>query len=263
MTPLSIRGYKERALRKIQALGLPTVKFVVLTSFITVDYICDLITQYYETFGAWAVRFDTPENTGRLLPLCGSNRGHKIDVTARKVYDYLESNPNCSCILSSAPLETERDSNFTAQKKDGILYGEIGFEKMTLRDAFTIGKVYGYCIDNTIRDYFRISENWRKTKSFFRVDNNIECTECTGDWIVWGKNCPSMTPVQIEYLRKVHNLLPDDSPLYEVSAMNDGSLIFWQELPPLKDIDYIGFNWYTKMGGWFNDSTFNVKSTGE
>lgn len=207
-------GYKARSLKALEEKGLPTL---VWSSHDHIEDACHRATEYSRLFqGRWAIRVDRPQNDGRILPLFGSNKGteftslHKHLNTSK--YDF----PDCTFVVSEAPDDTTRDSNIVCWMDGDEMLFEIGFQPMTLRDAWTKGKLYYGAVDGGVGDYLR--------------NTNLLCPHAL------------LTVIRIEYLRRIRKMtqtfVGED---FEVSVNHTGRIIFWQSIHIKDKREYIVF----------------------
>ena len=231
-------GYKTRALITLQEKGLPVLPHKHTGNAVNAVNMAHL---FMYNNGGWAIRVDAPENTGKMHPLYGSNRGdsvanhQKMTRLAVALQDYQAEHPECSFLASAAPNDADRDANIVAYMDGDIMFAEMGFEPMTLRDAWTRGKLCPVAIDGSVGDYLRNRPMRRPTYCHhFSVG---------GAYTFWEKQYPEdsmLNPFRVDYLRRIRNLIKHYPGMeFEISVMNDGQLIFWQEAHLTEDRSHL------------------------
>lgn len=222
-------GYKERALESIKRKMLPSLSFNVFTSVIDLMLI---LKQWQILFPHWAIRCDIPTNDGTLLPLFGTNLGNKIESMEEKLYQVKTTFPSVSFILSEAPDDSNRDSNIVCWLDGDVLYGEISYQPMTLRSAWVKGKLFPFQITGGPADVLR---NGNVPNLFPIGVRDIPSL----------KNDTSIETMQprLDYLRRIRNHLLEREDVtgyeYEISVMDNGRIIFWQEISLTENRDRI------------------------
>lgn len=223
-------GYKARALMSLTSKGLP----ILHTRFCATPYSAEINLMAVEKlFPFWAVCVDTPANDGSMLPLFGSNLGTLYaDMVRNLHYVYKRTNGNATFIVSEAPDDSTRDANIVCWLDGDVLYGEISYQPMTLRSAWTKGKLFPFQITGGPADVIR------------NPYHLIKHTMLDG-----GKYFPTIyNPLQhcqfrLDYLRRIRYLLLERDDTrgyeYEISVMNDGRIVFWQETRLTENRSYI------------------------
>jgi hypothetical protein len=208
-------GYKARALQNLNKKGLPVYPWMTVTPFT----VTSILACYAKEWSyRWAVRTDAPENTGQLLPLLGSNLKTSVEGLGEMLLDIQKKNPECSFILSEAPDDSIRDSNIVCWKDGDYLFGEINFQSLTLRDAWVKGSLWPFVITGGPGDVLRNNK--------FILTTRAESKEFIGQSL----NLAAYR-FRLDYLRMIRELIIDEGYEYEISVMNDGRIIFWQESP--------------------------------
>jgi len=202
-------GYKARSLQDLYIKGLPTLDYSTTTSPDVAVEACKMYHNDYK--GCWACRIDAPINTGKILPLFGSNKQTDLNTLLPIFEKILHDNPEYSFLCSEAPNDATRDANTVCWMQDDVMLGEISFESLTLRDAWTKGKplIY-YSIDGGVGDYLRN---------------------------------PPVVHHRVNYLRKIRNIIKHfHGEEFEISVAEKERIIVWQSIS-IKDVrDYTIFH---------------------
>lgn len=223
-------GYKKQSLLQLEAKGLPTLYWEdlqlnqILQGLTTFAQKTKRIAQEIKRVadrhdGYWALRTDENTRSGKTLPLMGSNRGDTYASGARHAYTISMANPEYTFVLSEAPDDSTRDANVVCWKDGDYLFGEIGFQPITLRDAWIHGKLHAFVITNGPQDIFR-NRHTLQDKTQFRLD----------------------------YLRRLHTIIPDDGYEYEVSIQYNSRIIVWQQLRLTENRGRLLFDLFKEVG---------------
>jgi len=187
-------GYKVDSLKRISDAGLPSLQWQHFYKPISGAELLDMKSRWKNR---WSLRTDYPVPTDKLLPCITCEDMSDAGIVAHTVKSKKED-PRVEFIFSESPPHGKGHRSFNAVlfcPGDQML-GEISYADMTLRGAWVGGDLIQVEIDGSCRDWH----------------NQVRKQQ------------------HIQSLRQIRNLIRGTKKMFEITVMENGRIIFWQDL---------------------------------
>lgn len=191
-------GYKADALINLNNKGLSTIPFQLITHDNSWWYVENEFYLFLEDNPIWGIRTDYPYPVNRLLPCIVAEHCSPKDALQRIKEIWNSDNLISLLFYKSIPINVDENFNAVVFYDNDVLYGEISFDNMTLRDAWTKGTLKSIIVDGSVGDF--IKNKFLKERDVYnlrRVRKHIEGME---------------------------------NKIFELTVTKENEIYFWQEL---------------------------------